>query len=204
MTAPLDVLVVGAGPTGLALATQLRVCATRFRILDRSLDRAHESRALAIQPRTLEALAGFGVTEELVDRGNPTMRLRMHLPRRVVQMPLFHIGLADTAYPFLLFLSQAETEDVLSEHVAAQGVVIERGTELVQLEPKGSYVSCRLRHRDGEEETVDARYVVGCDGAQAPCAPKRASISRVTHIHRCSCSPISRSTGWSQEPYTRT
>ncbi|MFG2369289.1 FAD-dependent monooxygenase [Streptomyces mirabilis] len=167
MTAPLDVLVVGAGPTGLALATQLSVHATGFRILDRSLDRAHESRALAIQPRTLEALAGFGVTDELVDRGNPTMRLRMHLPRRVVQMPLFDIGLADTAYPFLLFLSQAETEDVLSEHVAAQGVVIERGTELVQLEPKGSYVSCRLRHRDGEEETVDARYVVGCDGAHS-------------------------------------
>ncbi|MFF7887689.1 FAD-dependent monooxygenase [Streptomyces sp. NPDC020794] len=167
MTAPLDVLVVGAGPTGLALASQLRAYEARFRILDRSLDRAHESRALAIQPRTLEALAGFGVTDELVDRGNPAMRLRMHVPRRVVQMPLFDIGLADTAYPFLLFLSQAETEDVLSERLAAHGVVIERGTELVQLEPKGLYASCRLRYGDGAEETVEARYVVGCDGAHS-------------------------------------
>ncbi|WP_344388804.1 FAD-dependent monooxygenase [Streptomyces vastus] len=112
MTAPLDVLVVGAGPTGLALAAQLRTYGVSFRIVDRSLDRVHESRALGIQPRTLEALAGFGVTDELVARGNPAMQLRMHLPQRVMQMPLFDIGLTDTAYPFLLFLSQAETESI--------------------------------------------------------------------------------------------
>ncbi|MEU9371764.1 FAD-dependent monooxygenase [Streptomyces avermitilis] len=167
MTAPLDVLVVGAGPTGLALAAQLRSYGTAFRILDRSLDRARESRALAIQPRTLEALAGFGVTGELVARGNPAMQLRMHLPRRVVQLPLFDIGLDDTAYPFLLFLSQAETESVLAGHLARQRVVIERGTELVRLERKGLVVTCRLRRGDGTEETVDARYVVGCDGAHS-------------------------------------
>ncbi|WP_254390262.1 FAD-dependent monooxygenase [Streptomyces sp. AC550_RSS872] len=56
MTASLDVLVVGAGPTGLALAAQLREHGTGFRVVDRSLDRVHESRALGIQPRTLEAL----------------------------------------------------------------------------------------------------------------------------------------------------
>ncbi|MEV4453407.1 FAD-dependent monooxygenase, partial [Streptomyces mirabilis] len=167
MTAPLDVLVVGAGPTGLALAAQLRSYGTTFRILDRSLDRARESRALAIQPRTLEALAGFGVTDELVARGNPAMQLRMHLPRRVVQMPLFDIGLADTAYPFVLFLSQAETESILAGHLAAQDVVVERGTELVRLERSGSSVTCRLRRGDGSEETVDARFVVGCDGAHS-------------------------------------
>ncbi|WP_328361702.1 FAD-dependent monooxygenase [Streptomyces sp. NBC_00445] len=167
MTAPLDVLVVGAGPTGLALAAQLRSCGTTFRILDRSLDRVRESRALAIQPRTLEALAGFGVTEELVARGNPAMQIRMHLPGRVVQLSLFDIGLADTAYPFLLFLSQAETESILAEHLAGQDVVIERGTELVRLEREGTAVACRLRRGEGAEETVEARYVVGCDGAHS-------------------------------------
>ncbi|MEU2982367.1 FAD-dependent monooxygenase [Streptomyces hirsutus] len=167
MTAPLDVLVVGAGPTGLALAAQLRSYGARFRIVDRSLDRVRESRALAIQPRTLEALAGFGVTDELVARGNPAMRLRLHLPRRVVALRLFDIGLTDTAYPFLLFLSQAETERVLSEHLAARDVTIERGTELVRLEAADSFVDCRLRHDDGSQETVEARYVVGCDGAHS-------------------------------------
>ncbi|MER5227960.1 FAD-dependent monooxygenase [Streptomyces flaveus] len=167
MTAPLDVLVVGAGPTGLALAAQLRAYGTRFRIVDRSLDRVRESRALAIQPRTLEALAGFGVTDELLARGNPAMQLRMHLPRRVVALPLFDIGLTDTAYPFLLFLSQAETEAVLSEHLAARDLTIERGTELIRLEVKDAYAVCRLQDGDGTQETVEARYVVGCDGAHS-------------------------------------
>ncbi|MEV0637497.1 FAD-dependent monooxygenase [Streptomyces sp. NPDC050619] len=167
MTALLDVLVVGGGPTGLALAAQLRAYGTRFRIVDRSLDRVHESRALVIQPRTLEALAGFGVSDELVARGNTAMRLRLHLPRRVVRLALFDIGMADTSYPFLLFLSQAETETVLAEHLAARDVVVERGTELVGLEQKGPHSTCRLRDRDGREETVRARYVVGCDGAHS-------------------------------------
>jgi 2-polyprenyl-6-methoxyphenol hydroxylase-like FAD-dependent oxidoreductase len=167
MAAPLDVLVVGGGPTGLALAAQLRAYGTRFRIVDRSPDRVRESRALAVQPRTLEALAGFGVTDELVARGNPAMRLRMHLPRRVVSLRLFDIGLSDTAYPFLLFLSQAETESVLAGQLAARGVAVERGTELVRLEEKDAYVVCRLRGPDGSEETVRARYVVGCDGAHS-------------------------------------
>ncbi|MFF4508831.1 FAD-dependent monooxygenase [Streptomyces sp. NPDC001401] len=167
MAAPLDVLVVGAGPTGLALAAQLRAYGASFRIVDRSVDRVRESRALAIQPRTLEALAPFGVTDELIGRGNPAMQVRMHLPRRVVQLPLFDIGLTDTAYPFLLFLSQAETESVLSEHLLDQGVEAERGTELVRLERTGSSVTCRLRHGDGTEEAVAATYVVGCDGAHS-------------------------------------
>ncbi|WP_405653824.1 FAD-dependent monooxygenase [Streptomyces sp. NBC_00019] len=167
MTAPLDVLVVGGGPTGLALAAQLRSYGTRFRIVDRSTDRVHESRALAIQPRTLEALAGLGVTDGLVAWGNPAMKLRMHLPRRVVATRLFDIGVTDTPYPYLLFLSQAETERVLAERLAAQDVPIERGTELVRLEPTDAEVRCRLRRGDGVEEVVEARYVVGCDGAHS-------------------------------------
>ncbi len=167
MTAPLDVLVVGAGPTGLALAAQLRAHGAGFRIVDRSTDRVRQSRALVIQPRTLEALAGLGVTRELVERGNPAMRLRLHLPRRVVEIRVFDIGCKDTAYPYLLFLSQAETERVLVDHLAAHDVPVERGTELVRLEREDLLVACRLRRGDGTEETVRARYVVGCDGAHS-------------------------------------
>ncbi|MGW0557252.1 FAD-dependent monooxygenase [Streptomyces sp. NPDC002926] len=163
----LDVLVVGAGPTGLALAAQLHTYGARFRIVDRHLDRARESRALAIQPRTLEALAPFGVTDELVARGNPAVQLRMHFPGRTVRLSLFDIGVADTPYPFLLFLSQAETERVLGSHLAEAGTAVERGTELVELTAEGGHAACRLRRGDGTEEIVNARYVVGCDGAHS-------------------------------------
>ena len=78
-----DGLVEGAGPTGLTLAAQLRAFGARVRLIDRQLDRVHESRALAIQPRTLEVLAGLGITQTLVDLGNTAVQVRLHAGRRV-------------------------------------------------------------------------------------------------------------------------
>jgi 2-polyprenyl-6-methoxyphenol hydroxylase-like FAD-dependent oxidoreductase len=165
-SAEVDVLVVGAGPTGLALAAQLAACGVRPRIIDRGRDRVHESRALAIQPRTLEVLAGLAVTDKLVACGNPAVRLRMHVGHRVLAVPLFDLGLDDTAYPYLLFLSQADTERILGEHLAGTGVRIERDVELVGLTATGDRAVCRLRH-EGREQEVTARYVVGCDGGHS-------------------------------------
>jgi 2-polyprenyl-6-methoxyphenol hydroxylase-like FAD-dependent oxidoreductase len=167
MTGQVDVLIVGAGPTGLALAAQLAAHGVRPRLVDRSHDRVHESRALAIQPRTLEVLAGFGVTEELLARGNRAVRLHMHVRHRVLTLPMFDLGLGDTAYPHLLFLSQAETEDVLQHHLQTSGVTVERGVELVDLRTGADQVTCQLRHDDGRDETVAATYLVGCDGAHS-------------------------------------
>ncbi len=138
-----------------------------MRLIDRQPDRVHESRALAIQPRTLEVLASLGITPTLLDHGQQAVQLRLHLPRRVVSLRLFDLGLADTAYPFLLFLSQAETERILGDHLAERGVIVERGTELVELTPTGEHVTCRLRHPDSRHETLGARYLVGCDGAHS-------------------------------------
>ena len=167
MVNAVDVLVVGAGPTGLTMAAQLAAFGVRVRVVDRAVDRVHESRALAIQPRTLEVLSSLGVTDELVAGGNRTVRLCLHVRGRERAVPLFDLGLQDTAYPYLLFLSQAETERILGEHLTAAGLGIDRGVELVGLDqtPDGAVAS--LRHADGREEPVSARYVVGCDGAHS-------------------------------------
>jgi len=161
------VLIVGAGPTGLTLAAQLYAHGASVRIVDRQLDRAHESRALAVQPRTLEVLRTLGISEQLVERGNDAVQLRLHGSERVVPIRLFDVGLDDTAYPFLLFVSQAETEAVLNEHLAEHGIEVERGVELVTFTAGEQQVSCTLRHRDGNTERVRARYLVGCDGAHS-------------------------------------
>ena len=162
---PLDVLVVGAGPTGLTLAAQLRAFGASVRIVDRQLDRVHESRALAVQPRTLEVLRGLGLAEELIERGNDAVWVQLHAGGRVVRIRLFGLGLDDTAYPFLLFVSQAETEQVLGDHLATGGIPVERGVELVGFHADPDAVACTLGHRYGRIEEVRARYLVGCDGA---------------------------------------
>jgi 2-polyprenyl-6-methoxyphenol hydroxylase-like FAD-dependent oxidoreductase len=161
----LDVLVVGAGPTGLTLAAQLQALGATCRILDRQLDRVHESRALAIQPRTLEVLRGLGVAQELAARGNDAIRVELRAGGRVVPVRLFGLGLDDTAFPFLLFVSQAETEQVLNDHLATRGVPVERAVELVAFQADQHGVTCTLRHGDGHTEQARARYLVGCDGA---------------------------------------
>jgi 2-polyprenyl-6-methoxyphenol hydroxylase-like FAD-dependent oxidoreductase len=69
-----------------------------------------------------------------------------------VRTRLLDIGLEDTAYPFLLFVSQAETDAVLNEHLAARGVEVERGVELVSFAADEHPVSCTLRHQDGSSE----------------------------------------------------
>jgi len=160
---PVDVLVVGAGPTGLALAAQAHAHCASVRVVDRAPTAAHESRALVVQPRTMEVLSGPGVTATLVRRGRTTVRLVLHAGARAARVPLFDLGLDDCPYPFLLFVSQAETEAVLVAHLAGRGVEIERGVELVGLEQDASEVRCSLAGV-GADAPVRARYVVGCDG----------------------------------------
>ena len=163
----LDVLIIGAGPTGLALAAQLRAYRARFRIVDRLLDRAHESRALGVQARTLEILEQFDLGEKLVARGRTTTNIMVHFEDRIARAQLGGFGAADTRFPFILFVSQAETEALLGEYLASHDVKVERGLELARLEADEDQVRCVLRHPDGRTEEVRTRYVVGCDGAHS-------------------------------------
>ena len=168
-----DVLVVGAGPTGLALAVQLASFGVSVRVVDGKAHPVAESRALALQPRTLEVLRG-SVTDRLLERGNPAVRLCWHVGDRTATLPLFDMGMADTAYPFLLFLSQAETEQALVDHLRDRDVAVQWNTRLVRFArgapEEGSAsgrLSCELVDAEGRRQTVLARYLVGCDGAHS-------------------------------------
>src|SRR5262249_57542184 len=162
-----DVLAVGAGPTGLTLAANVHALGASVRIVDRNLDRAHESRALAVQPRTLELLDSLGMAEALVGRGRTSVRLRIRVGRRTVAVPFGDVGVEDSAFPSLLFVSQAETEAVLTDHLTANDVHVERGVELVSFQTDDDAVACVVRHGDGRHEQVRCRYLVGCDGAHS-------------------------------------
>src|SRR5215207_221958 len=117
-----------------------------------------------MRPRTLEVLRGLGIAPTLIERGNDAVQLRMYFGKRIVAMRLYDIGLEDTAYPFLLFISQAETEAILNEHLGAQGVEVERGVELLAFTAGADEVTCTLRRHDGTTEQVRtqaARYRAG-------------------------------------------
>jgi 2-polyprenyl-6-methoxyphenol hydroxylase-like FAD-dependent oxidoreductase len=162
-----EVLVVGAGPTGLTLALELAAWGVAVRVIDAAPDAVHESRALAVQARTLEVLARHGVAERLVSAGDPAGTVVVHAAGRSTAVALADPGVRETAYPFLLFVSQAVTERVLLERLARYGVPVERGRRLVALDQDGDGVVCAVTGADGRTAAARARYVVGCDGAHS-------------------------------------
>ena len=165
-TPPVDVLVVGAGTTGLALALQAHDHGAHVRIVERRLDPFRPSRAMIMHPRTLELLRPLGVTDALLARGDTAAAVRLHVGSRVVPVGIERLDLPRTAFPHLLLIRQADVEAVLFEALAARGVTVERGAELVGIRPGKSHRAI-LRHNDHDEELeeVPYRYLAGCDGA---------------------------------------
>jgi 2-polyprenyl-6-methoxyphenol hydroxylase-like FAD-dependent oxidoreductase len=163
-----DVLVVGTGPTGLTIAAELAAQDIGCRIIDKTPTRSEQSRALVVQARSLELLQKMGIADELVARGRRTIKATPFVEGRLAANFEFgDIGVDDTPYPFMLLVSQAETERVLEEHLESLGGKIERPVELLTFAQDAEGVSARLSHEDGRQETVQAHYVVGADGAHS-------------------------------------
>lgn len=158
-----DVLVVGAGTSGLTLALQAHDHGALVRIVERRPESFRPSRALIVHPRTLEVLRPLGVTDALLAAGDASPSVLLHLGRREVPAVLGRLPIADTAFPHLLIEAQATVEAILSEALAARGIKIERGTELVDLCTEAGRAVATLR-RDSGDEVVSCRYVAGCDG----------------------------------------
>lgn len=159
-----DVLVVGAGPTGLATALQAHLHGAAVRVVERRPDPARASRAMVVHPRTLEVLRPLGVTDALLERADPDPGVHLHLGRSTVRAQLGDLALPGTEFPHLTVVRQADVEDVLGRGLADAGVGVERGTELVRLAREGTGARATVA-RSHDEEVVHARYVVGCDGS---------------------------------------
>lgn len=153
-----DVLIVGAGPTGLTLAAALAQRGVRARVIDRLSAGDNTSRAAVIHARTLEVLEPLGVASALVARGLQAQRFTIRDRDRV----LVPIGFAQlpTRYPYTLMVSQAVTEQVLLERFAQLGGQVQRPRTFVGLAQDDTGVVATLD--DGNR--LRARYVVGCDG----------------------------------------
>jgi 2-polyprenyl-6-methoxyphenol hydroxylase-like FAD-dependent oxidoreductase len=177
-----DVLVVGAGPTGLTMAAQLHAHGVRLRIVERRHER-REPRAFVVHPRTLELMAHLGLAEALIEHGDPNVGVRLHAGGRTVDVGLVSSSHTDTAHPYLLFIPQDAVEEVLEEHLRGLGVLVERGVELTGLAQRPDAVDVELRRDDGSIERDEAGYVLGCDGADST-VRRRADIAFRTRTYR--------------------
>ena len=157
-SAIVDVAIVGAGPTGLALAAALAQRHHRVAVFDRQDAGANTSRAAVVHAHTLEALESIGVAAELTRRGLRAHKFTIRDRDRIlVQVPFAHLP---TRYPFTLMVSQAETEQVLRDRLGQLGGEVRWNCGVSRVDSDVDFA--RVTLDDGSE--IRARYVVGADG----------------------------------------
>ena len=160
-----DVLVVGAGPTGLTLAIQLLARGVPTRIIDRDVGSSRLSRAIGIQARTMEVLDLMGILDRFLEVGHPVRGVRVQRGGRdLVGIDMAHNG---SPYGFMLHLPQHRTEALLRQRLTELGGRVESGVELVSFAEEGHHVTVIVRDAGGVRHTVRTAYVAGCDGAHS-------------------------------------
>lgn len=164
-----EVLIVGAGPTGLALACQLIRHGVEFVIVDTKETTTPYSKAIGVHARTLEIYEQMGLAEKAVASGTIAGRTRLLEEGELrAEIDLSRFGEGLSAYPFLLILEQGRHEEMLLEHITRNGRNVMWRTELTRFTETGGGVSAVIKRADGAAETIEARYLVGCDGAKSP------------------------------------
>ena len=159
------VLVVGAGPTGLMMASELARQGIKCRIIEKAPEISPLSKALAIHARTLEIFENIGIADGFVTRGVKAHGGSIYSGgKRIVH---FLFNNLDSRFPYALMLPQTETEALLTAHLESLGIKVERSTELTGITQDADGITASLRRADGGEESCHASYLVGCDGAHS-------------------------------------
>ena len=159
-----EVLIVGAGPTGMTAAIELKRAGMDVRIIDKADHLARFSQALVVQARTLEQFQRYGIAEEMMAHGRRLHEAKFYSEGKLIVD--FKINRVVSRYPFALFIPQSETEKLLNSLMESLGVRTERSVELVSL-TMGAEPQVSLRHSDGRTEEVSPRWLLGCDGAHS-------------------------------------
>ena len=158
------ILVVGAGPTGLATAIFLTESKQRVRIIERLSEPTRYSKAMAINPRSLELLEGSGITPTLLAEGEKIRYIRLGTPKQ--SLAALDIEKTGHRYGHMIGLPQSETERILEQKLNALGVRVERDTEFVQFQQSSESVTCELA-KAGNTEKVSVDFLVGANGASS-------------------------------------
>lgn len=160
-----DILIVGAGPTGLTMAAVLARHGLRPRIIDRAVEPpADRSRATVIQARTLELFEDLGIVQEVLGEALVVDEISFYSPSGRRGTLRINPRWIDSRYGRIVTLPQDRTEAILTRLVSRAGLHVERGVELTGLSDRGTSAEAVLRHADGGEERLAVGWVLGCDG----------------------------------------
>src|SRR5262245_36502564 len=163
-----DVLIVGAGPTGLVLALWLTKLGVRPRIIDKTAEPGTTSRALAVHARTLELYRQLDLADFVVEHGHKVPAVRLWVKGEPqARVDFEQIASHLTPYSFLQIFPQDEHERLLIAKLQTLGVSVERRTELIGYRDEGDRVVAQLRLPDGRDEAWEAAYIAGCDGVHS-------------------------------------
>jgi 2-polyprenyl-6-methoxyphenol hydroxylase-like FAD-dependent oxidoreductase len=159
------ILIIGAGPVGMTLGSELARYGVPIRIIDKAAQRTDKSKALVLWSRTLELLDRGGGAAPFIDAGFKAVAVRFLAGEKVVgRVSMENV---QTPYPYGLMLPQSETERLLEERLRDLGVTVERRVELASFKSNVDGVEAVLRHADGREEAVSTDWLIGCDGAHS-------------------------------------
>ena len=163
MNSKTDILVVGAGPTGLTTAIELARRGIGVRIVERRTEPSTTSKALVVHARTLELLDLIGIADELVAKGYTSPGIDFSTSTDQPLRADMHKLSSETRFPFILILPQAETEAALERRLGQENIRVERGTTLTGFVEQADGIIATVE-QDGVAETIEARYIVGADG----------------------------------------
>src|SRR5262245_58862930 len=163
-----QVLIVGAGPTGLVLGLWLKRFGVDVRIVDKATEPGTTSRAVAVQARTLEFYRQIGLAQAVIAQGREVSAANLWVAGRQVARAVFgNMGAGISPYPYAFIFSQDEHERLLIGRLSEAGVSVERETEFVGFEDRGDRLVAHLKHADGRQDSCEAPFVAGCDGAHS-------------------------------------
>jgi 2-polyprenyl-6-methoxyphenol hydroxylase-like FAD-dependent oxidoreductase len=160
-----QVLIVGAGPVGLTMAAELVRFGVSVRIVDKAPHQTDKSKALVLWSRTLELLDRGPGAARFIDAGFKADAVNIIAGDKLIGR--VGMGSVDSPYPFGLMIPQADTERLLDEYLGELGVTVERGIEVSGFSQREGGVDATLLHSDGQQESISADWLIGCDGAHS-------------------------------------
>ena len=164
-----EVLIVGAGPTGLSLACQLARYGVDFVIVEKKEGVTSFSKAIGVHARTLEIYAQLGLAEKAVAEGAIAGKVRFLAAGEIRgEADLSDIGQGLSPYPYVLVLEQSKNEQLLYEFLQNQGKDVLWQTELESFTQNETSVMAHVKHAGGGAQMIEAKYLVGCDGPKSP------------------------------------